>query len=169
MFKKIRNKLKQLFFPKPKSLREEYVGLIKSFPQIYGDDYYGPKLPFKPYYDYLWNDLIRGFLSDPENIICYYFLDEAPQKHAEKMLLDFHNKKILPLFVRWLKENNKWNEFQHNKKKQVNGYVDTQWVLPPYSYLTLAFTWRMTPQGQDLWARLNREWSCFLSDIFKLN
>ena len=100
MFKKFKNKLKQLFFPKPKSLREEYVGLIKSFPQISRDHYCGPKLPIVSYKDRLWNDLIRGYLSDPENIILYHFLNEAPQKHAEKMLLDFHNKKILPLFVR---------------------------------------------------------------------
>lgn len=169
MFKKLKNKLKKLFFPKPKSLREEYVGFIKSFPQIYGDDYCGPKLPFKPYYDYLWNDLIRGYLADPENIIIYYFLNEAPQKHAKKMLLDFHNQKILPLFVRWLKENNRWNEFLYNKKKQVTSHIDTQRVLSPYNYLTRAFTWRMTPQGHNFWVRLNKEWTCFLSEIFELN
>ena len=71
MFKKIKNKLKKLFSPKTKSLREKFVDLIKSFPQIYGDDYYGPKLPSKSYKDYSWNDLIRGYLSDPENIIRY--------------------------------------------------------------------------------------------------
>lgn len=168
MFKKFKNKLKQLFFPKPKSLREEYVSLIKSFPQIYGDDYCGPKLPIVSYKDRLWNDLIRGYLSDLENIILYYLLGEAPKKHATKMLFDFHNKKILPLFVRWLKENNKWNEFLYNKQKQVNGHIDTCCVLSPYHYLVKAFTWRMTPQGHDLWSRLNREWTCFLSEIFEL-
>lgn len=169
MFKKFKNKLKQLFCPKPKSLREEYVGLIKSFPQISRDYYCGPKLPIVSYKDRLWNDLIRGYLSDPENIILYHFLNEAPQKHAEKMLLDFHNKKILPLFVRWLKENNRWNEFLYNRRKQVNGHIDTRYVLSPYNYLVKAFTWRMTPQGHDLWSRLNREWSCFLKKIFELN
>lgn len=168
MFKKIKNKLKQLFSHKPKSLREEYVGFIKSFPQIYGEDYYGPKLPFKPYKDYSWNNPIRSYLAAPENTTLMYFLNEAPQKHAKNMLLDFHNKKILPLFVRWLKENNRWDEFLDNRKKQVTGHVDTRYVLSPYNYLTHAFTWRMTPQGHDLWSRLNREWSCFLKKIFEL-
>ena len=172
MFKKIKNKLKQLFFPKPKSLREKFVDLIKSFPQIYEADYYGGKLPTVSYKDRLWNNIISVYLFDTDRVLRHGFLDDAPKKHAQNMLLDFHNKNTLPLFVRFLKENNKWFEFQYNinnPRNRLMGYKGKLYELLPSGYLGKAFTWRMTSQGHNAWSILNHKWVKFLNQIFDLN
>lgn len=172
MFKKIKNKLKQLFCPKLKSLREEYVGLIKSFPQIYGDDYYGPKLPIVSYKDRLWNEIISEYLFHTYRVLRHDFLDDAPKKHAQNMLLDFHNNNTLPLFVRFLKEENKWFEFKYNINNPYNrlkGYKGNLYEQSPSDYLSNAFAWRDTRQGHNGWTILHNKWVKFLKKIFELN
>lgn len=172
MFKKIKNKLKKLFSPKTKSLREKFVDLIKSFPQIYGDDHYGDKLPTVSYKDWLWNKIISSYLFSTDRVLRHDFLNDAPKKHAQNMLLDFHNKNILPLFVRFLKEENKWFEFQYNinnPRNRLMGYKGKLYELLPSDYLGKAFTWRNTHQGHDAWSLLNVKWVKFLNQIFELN
>lgn len=63
-------------------------------------------------------------------------------------------------FIKFLKDNNAWGNFERNFIKQerdVERYKKDCKTLKN-SYLSYAFIWSKTREGPEYWSELNRKW-----------
>ena len=65
-------------------------------------------------------------------------------------------------FVRFLKRQGIYSEFNDMIKDKFNNVKDICKDYIPYSYISGAFTWMKSPSGYDKWYQYNMEWRNWL-------
>lgn len=92
--------------------------------------------------------------------------------HAKNKLALFHKKHTFPLFLRFLKEHNVYNLYEHNRiySKFLSEKIDDMSLCScPNDYIMLAFSWMYTPQQIGFWSHLSSEWKQTLYKIYELD
>lgn len=76
-----------------------------------------------------------------------------------------HCKNLKKQFINFLKDNDAYSKFTSNLKLRNNGdfnnFIKSN-KTNPVSWISLAFTWINTPEGEDFWLILNNNWQRFV-------
>ena len=78
-------------------------------------------------------------------------------------LISFIDDKIIPLFIRFMKEHDLWDEYYYNSNN-ANEYWDVFPTSPVEDFISSPFDWH----DSELWANLDDEWREFLERQFEI-
>lgn len=144
------NKQRFILFLKEKNIYAKFMASCMRVSKVTKHDFY---------------EELKIIFCDMENPFLYFSIMDFPYTFSFSSKSTFEKiehewkiiwkEKVENVFCAFLKENNVYETFLNQIHRNFQNYLT---ATSPSLYITIAFDWRSTTEGEDFWRRISSKW-----------